>query len=367
MNRWMRWRLQDAEKGGEAGGAGGGAAASGTANGAAVGAAAGAEAGKGAGAAAAGSAGEGGKGAAAAGAGAAGAQDWRASIAGEDKDLLEALKGVEDPKTLVQSHKQVTNWRESLAGDNKDALKTLERVASPKAVWDAYGELRGRMSKGELKNVTSFPEKGTAEQQAAWRAENGVPEEAAKYEIKLPAGVEIAPEDKAAIDGFQKFAFEKNMPGASVNEVVNWYFANQLQNQEKALERFDAQRTETTAELAREWGVEYKANLNKIQGVIDSTVPADQKDLKEAINRAIQTNPHFARHYAAIALQLNPAGTLVPGDRGANEASITDAIKGIEKVMRTKRSEYDRDEGMQKKYRELLGAYEKMAGKEWGR
>ena len=288
-------------------------------------------------------------------------------MAGEDKDLLEALKGVEDPKTLVQSHKQVTNWRESLAGDNKDALKTLERFASPKAVWEAYGELRGRMSKGELKNATAFPEKGTAEQQAAWRTENGIPTEPGKYEIALPEGVKIAAADKPMIEGFQKFAFEKNLPANVANEVVNWYYANQIQQQEQAHERFETARTETAAALGEEWGPEYKANLNKIQGVIDATVPAEQKDLKEMINRAIQTNAHFARHYAAIALQLNPAGTLVPGDRGANEGSIADGIKEIEKVMHTKRAEYDKDAGMQKRYRDLLGAYEKVAGKEWGR
>lgn len=365
MNKWLKWRVQDAEKGGEAGGAGGGAGAGAAASGAAAGAAAGAEGGKGAAAPGAGAAGEAGKGGAAAGA-AAGAQDWRASIAGEDKELLEALKGIEDPKTLVQSHTQVAKWRENIAGDNPDALKTLERFASPKALFDSYAELRGRMAKGELKNATTFPEKGTPEQQAAWRAENGIPDAPGKYEIKLPTGVEITAADKPMMEDFQKFAFEKNLPAGVVDGVVNWYYANQVQREEQAFEQFEKARTETAATLGAEWGVEYKANMNKIQGVIDATVPAEQKDLKEAISRAIQTNPHFARHYAAIALQLNPAGTLVPGDRGANEGSITDAIKGIEKTMRTDRKSYDKDEGMQKRYRELLGAYEKMAGKPWG-
>jgi hypothetical protein len=361
---WNKWRVQDAEKGGEAGGAGGGAPASGTGAGAAAGAAAGADAGKGAGAAAA--AGEGQRVAASGGA-VAGTTDWRTSIAGEDKELLAALAEIEDPKTLVQSHTQVAKWRETIAGDNADALKTLERFASPKALYDSYSELRGRMAKGELKNATAYPEKGTPEQQTAWRAENGIPAEPGKYEIKLPAGLEIDDADKPMIEGFQKLAFEKNMPAGAVNDVVNWYFANQQQRLEQANERFETAKTETAATLGEEWGAEYKANMNKIQGVIDSTVPAEQKDLKGLINRAIQTNPHFARHYAAIALQLNPAGTLVPGDRGANEGSVSDAIKKIEKVMQTKRSDYDKDDGMQKQYRTLLGAYEKMTGKSWGR
>lgn len=267
----------------------------------------------------------------------------------------------------MQSHTQVAKWREAIAGDNPDALKTLERFASPKALFDSYAELRGRMAKGELKNAAAFPAKGTAEQQAAWRAENGIPPEPGKYDITLPEGVKIAAADKPLIDGFTKFAFEKNLPAAVANDVVNWYFASQVAQQEAAQEQFESQRTETAATLGEEWGPEYKANLNKIQGVIDATVPAEQKDLKALINRAIQTNAHFARHYAAIALQLNPAGTLVPGDRGANEGSITDGIKEIEKTMRTKRAEYDKDPAMQKRYRDLLGAYEKVAGKEWGR
>lgn len=267
----------------------------------------------------------------------------------------------------MQSHTQVAKWREAIAGDNPDALKTLERFASPKALFDSYAELRGRMAKGELKNAAAFPAKGTAEQQAAWRAENGVPPEPGKYEITLPEGVKITAADKPLIDGFQKFAFEKNLPAAVTNDVVNWYFASQAAQQEAAQEQFETQRTETAATLGEEWGPEYKANLNKIQGVIDATVPAEQKELKALINRAIQTNAHFARHYAAIALQLNPAGTLVPGDRGANEGSIVDGIKEIQKTMRTKRAEYDNDPAMQKRYRDLLGAYEKVAGKEWGR
>ena len=266
----------------------------------------------------------------------------------------------------MQSHTQVAKWRETIAGDNADALKTLERFASTKALFDSYSELRGRMAKGELKNVAAFPAKGTAEQQATWRAENGVPPEPGKYEITLPNGATIEDADKPMIEGFQKFAFEKNLPAAVTNDVVNWYFASQVAQQEAAQEQFETQRTETAATLGEEWGPEYKANLNKIQGVIDATVPAEQKDLKALINRAIQTNAHFARHYAAIALQLNPAGTLVPGDRGANEGSIVDGIKAIEKTMKEHRGEYNKDDGMQKRYRELLGAYEKIAGKVWG-
>ena len=294
-----------------------------------------------------------------------GAADWRSAIAGEDAALLESLKGIDDPKILLDAHTSQTQWRETLAGDNKDALKTLERFASPKALWDSYEALRTRVAKGELKNVSAFPDKGTDEQKASWRAENGIPEDSGKYDIKLPEGVDLDQVDKESINGFTKFAFEHNLPADTANNIVNWYLTNQVERTEAANAQFDERKTETTAELSQEWGPEYKANINKIQGVLDATIPGDQKELKSLIFRAVQTNPHFARHYAAIALQLNPAGTLVPGDRGANEGSVSDEIKKIETTMRTDRAAYNKDDGMQKRYRELLTGYEKLTGRPW--
>lgn len=296
-----------------------------------------------------------------------GGQDWRAMIAGDDTATLEFLKPVEDPKALVAAFKSQNQWRESIAGDNADALKTLERFASPKALWDSYAELRGKVSKGELKANTPFPAKGTTEQQAAWRQENGVPEAPDKYDLKLPAGVVVGEADKPVIEAFQKFAHEKNLPAGVVSDVVAWQFQQKVAAEEARRADFDAKKTETAAELGREWGPEFKANMNKIQGVLDATIPGDQGELKTLIKNAIDSNPHFARHYAAIALELNPAGTLVPGDRGANEGSVVDGIKEIEGVMAKNRSKYDKDQTMQTRYRDLLGAYQKMTGKEWGR
>lgn len=294
-----------------------------------------------------------------------GAADWRTAIAGDDAAMLEALKPIETPKALLDAHTQTVKWRETIAGDNPDALKTLERFASPKALWDSYSELRGRVSKGELKAVAPFPDKGTADQQAAWRAENGVPADG-KYEIKLPEGLKLTEADTPVIENFTKFAHSKNLPTGAVSEVVGWYLQDRAARQEKARTEFDTAKRDTAAELGNEWGVDYKPTLNRIQGMLDATIPGDQAELKTLINNAISTNPEFARHYAALALQLNPAGTMVPGDRGANEGSVTDEIKKIEKIMREDRKGYDKDEAMQKRYREVLDAYGRLTGKNWG-
>ena len=56
----------------------------------------------------------------------------------------------------------------------------------------------------------------------------------------------------------------------------------------------------------------------------------------------------------------NPAGVVVPGSHADPSKGVDDEISTIEKTMRTNRSEYNRDEKMQARYRELLGAREKL-------
>ena len=259
------------------------------------------------------------------------------------------------------------DWRGAIAGDNADARKTLDRFASPKALYESYDQFRTKLSKGELRTITEFPAKGSDEEKAAWRSQNGVPADG-KYELKMPDGVVVGEADKPVLEALTKHAFETNVPAGELNKVVSWYMTERVAREQRAHEQFETDKRETAAALGAEWGAEYKPTLNKIQGMIDATIPAGEEGeaLKGLINKALATSPLFARHYAQLALQLNPTGTLVPGGSGANEGSVTDEIKKIEKVMKTDRRTYDADEGMRTRLRDLYGAYEKMTGKPWG-
>lgn len=61
-----------------------------------------------------------------------------------------------------------------------------------------------------------------------------------------------------------------------------------------------------------------------------------------------------------LALEVNPATTLVPTGTQNVNGSIDDQIKEIETKMRTNRSEYNRDTQMQERYRQLLEAKDKL-------
>lgn len=280
---------------------------------------------------------------------------------------MDDLKAIEDPRELHKAYQAQVKWREQIAGENKDALKTLERFASPKAIYESYSELRSRVAKGELKAVAPFPKTGTAEQQAAWRSENGVPEAPDKYDLNLPKGLVVGEKDKPVVEGFTKYAHEHHLPTGAVSTAMNWYFEEKVRREEAARAEFDTKKTEVAAALGAEWGPEYKTNLNKIQGLLDSTIPADQGELKTLINNAIATNAHFARHYAKIALDLNPAGVLVSMDRGANEGTVVDELTKIDTLRKTDRKKYDGDPKIQQRYLDLLDGYTKLTGKEWGR
>lgn len=258
------------------------------------------------------------------------------------------------------------DWRAPIVAVKPDAKPTLDRFASPVALFETYDQLRTKLSKGELRAVTEFPAKGTADQQAEWRQQNGVPVDG-KYELKLPAELKLTEDDQPLVDRFTKYAHENNIPASEVNKTATWFFGERAARQAEAAEAFEAQKQETAATLGAEWGADYKGIKNRIGGVLDASIPADEDGgkLKESIQKAIDTNPMFARMWAKIALEMNPAGTLVPGDRGANEGTITDEIKKIEERMKKDRAGYNKDEPQRKRYGELLGAYQKTTGKEW--
>lgn len=264
------------------------------------------------------------------------------------------------------------DWRKSIAGDNADVMKTLERFQSPKALYESYAEFRTKLSKGELRAVSEFPAKGTDEEKAAWRQQNGVPVTPDKYEIKLGDDVQMRDADKGLIEDFTKFAHERNMTSAAVNDAANWFFAGRAKREADAQQAFETAKRDTAATLGGEWGPDYKGNLNKIQGLLDSTIADDEdgKALKQIIANTIAINPAMARHYAQIALQINPTGTMVPGGHETNVTSITDRLKQIDKMRREDRAAYDKDTEISDRqngeYVRLLAQYQKMTNKNWG-
>lgn len=257
-------------------------------------------------------------------------------------------------------------WREMYAGEDKGKLAKLSRYASPTAAFDAMISAQNKISSGEYKQIQDFPMNGSEEEQKAWREENGIPEAPDKYNLEFDDGLVIGEEDKPIIDDFLSAAHQANMPPSLAKAAIQWYYSSQEKQAESRYEADNEAQELGEDELRSEWGEEYKANLNRIHGLLD-TAPEGVKD--KIMNSRLQdgtplaSDPNTLRFLVDLALQINPATTLVPGAGNNLHGAISDELASLEAMMGNRNSEYwkgPKAEAHQKRFRELVTARDKM-------
>lgn len=271
-----------------------------------------------------------------------------------DKALAEATK--------ANAGKWPENWKQELAGNDEKELAQVGRYDSPQAIWRKARELERQLSSGEYKKVAPYPEKGTPEEQSAWRKQNGLPEAPDKYDIKLKDGKAIPEEDKAQIASLAKAAYEMNMPPAHVNAIVQW-MADESARQEASDKDADANERKAYEDTQRaKWGTDYRRNEALIDGLLD-TAPKGVKDAllntRLSDGTLLKNSVGVQDFLAGLALQLNPQVTLVPGSSGNIMTSVEDEIAKIEGWMRAPKGTQDsarywKDDRAQARYRELV-------------
>jgi len=261
------------------------------------------------------------------------------------------------------------NWREEIAGKDEKELKLISRYASPAEVWRKARSLEQKLSSGEFKPNTPFPEKGTEDEKNVWRTENGIPPSPEKYDLTFDDGLVIGEDDKPIIDDFLKTAHAKNMKPEDVKANVRWYYDLKEKQAQEDNARDLQVKQQTEDSLRSEWGNDYRANINRIHGLLD-TAPEGVKDkimgARMGDGTPLASDPDTLKFLIDMALQINPATTLVPGS-GANIASaIDDEMAKYEKMMGDRSSEYwkgPRADKHQARYRELVAGKERISRK----
>jgi hypothetical protein len=253
------------------------------------------------------------------------------------------------------------NWHDLAAKGDEKRLNALKRYASPEAMADALIAAQNRIRSGELK--AALPKDAKPEEIAAWRAENGIPESPEKYEFKFADGTEPGKEDGAILDGFRKMAHTNNMHPDVAKSAVEWYYDEVKRVTDERIELDNKQRQDTEDALRAEWGDRYRQNKNVIEGFL-TTFPESVRDAIKSARLPDGTgffnHPDIMRGFVAAALEANPNATVVPGSGGDQMKGLDDEIANIEKTMRENRTAYNKDEKMQARYRELLGARQKV-------
>jgi hypothetical protein len=264
-------------------------------------------------------------------------------------------------------------WREDMAGGDKAFRKTLDRFETPAALAKAYKELTARLSSGDLKATKPPPGNATPEQIAAWRAEQGLPRDAAAYVegLRFSDGTVPGEAEKAMLASFADEAMKGRWTADQYSQAVGWYFAMQDRLAAGRDHADAAFRQESSADLMRDWGHDYPANRNAVAQFFDRNFPAD---FREALltarlpdGRILANHPVFNKAILDVAKSLNPAGKVLPNASGGGLSGVESRITEIEgKYMRAPhgsdlwKSYWTGDSGarMQQEYRGLLAARE---------
>lgn len=253
------------------------------------------------------------------------------------------------------------DWLNRVSKGDEKLSKRLGRYASPEAMADALVAAQNRISSGELK--TALPENASEAELSQWRKENGIPESPDKYDLKFDSGLIIGEEDKPLVDSYLEAAHKDNTTPEQAKNTIEWFFKwqDKMGAEREAEDDTDTQLVQD--ELNVEWGASYRRNINMIQGLMDK-IPEDSRKALMAARlpdgKAIFNDAGVLRGLAAIALEVDPAGTLVPGGGGDPMKGVDEEIASIETTMRENRGKYNKDEKMQARYRELIDAREKL-------
>lgn len=158
----------------------------------------------------------------------------------------------------------------------------------------------------------------------------------------------------------------KNAPPEYAHAAIEWYnnFAEQQQDQ---ISQMDLQQsTEANDQLRTDWGPDYRANINLVNGLVASTFG---KEAAEQIlngryqdGRAFMNDPNVLKGLAALARVTNPVMEM-GGDSITAQQSLNDEIKDLEKFMKEHRTEYNNDVAKQDRLRSLYDIRIKQAAK----
>lgn len=256
------------------------------------------------------------------------------------------------------------DWRQKIAGEDKNYLKQLERYGSPIDYANKARALEQKLSSGEYKKATPLAKDATDEQRAAWRKDMGLPEKAETFIEKaaLPDGIVLGEADKPLATSFAAIAFDKGWSQENYNDALAWYYANKQQTENSRMEADGTFKQGAEDALRSEWGNDYRRNLNALGNLRDQMpegLATKVLAARDPEGRLLGDNPSFLKWMLGLALELNPASTLVPGG-GAAGKGIEGRLAEIRKFASENPDKYDQDKTLQKEHQDLLAAQAKM-------
>ena len=262
--------------------------------------------------------------------------------------------------------KAASDWRDKFASGDEKFRKRLDRFPDEGAFVKSYRALESKLSSGEYKR--QLPQDAKPDDIAAWRKEIGIPEKPEGYveKLELPKGLVLGEEDKPIISEFANAALEGNVDPKAFNGMVAKYY-DILDKQKAAQEDADAKYKQDAEDALRGvWeGADYRRNVTAVNNMLAGW----PEDLRTSIlagrgpdGRKLGDNPNFIRKMAELALEINPAATLIPGGSDVGKGLET-RLGELNKLIGDRTSDYYRGPNsgaLQQEYRDLLTAQDRI-------
>lgn len=280
---------------------------------------------------------------------------WSAALVGDNEDRATAMSAFETPDDFFTSNDSALDWRRGLAGDDDKYYAELQRFKAPLDYGNSFREAQQTIRAGNLK--AALKDDATEEDVQAYREANGIPLEVDGYFKDLPDGLVVGENDQEIFNDFAGSMHEMNVEAGVIHKVIEWYSGFSEQQQDAQLEADGVDLDEATNSLRESWGADYRANINLVGGLLESTFGSEAKE--QLLNgrfqdgRAFMNDPNILKGLSEIARKLNPVHQLVTAGNDAT-STLNDEISDIEKVMREDRTTYNKDLKMQERYRQLL-------------
>ena len=273
------------------------------------------------------------------------------------------LEGATEKVEKEVPHDWPDDWREKMAEGDDKFLKRLQRMKSPKDVanWGRNAEKQWKQGA----DPDPFPSEGTDEEKSTWRKTRSIPEKPEEYikDFSLPDGLVIGENDKPLVDDYLATAHQMNLPPEVVKNNLGWYFKMRDQEIQKRTELDEQNKQATAEELKAEYGPDFKKYLGAAYNLLENAPEGVMGALTEARmsdGTKLGNHPQIVRWLAQMALEINPAATVVPGSGAGSLASIDKEMADIEQLQKTDRDKYWGNAAIQARYRELLEAKDRL-------
>ncbi|MDM9629537.1 hypothetical protein QTL95_27000 [Rhizobium sp. S152] len=237
-------------------------------------------------------------------------------------------------------------FREKLAGGDEAVLKQLGRYKSIDAISRGFREAYNS-AKTAGKNVT-LTDKSTPEEVKAFRAANGIPDEATAYPGDFREGFAASDADKAILGDFKAAMHAKNVPPSVAGAALDWYqdFATAQQQQLDGHMVKVAKETQTA--LRNEWGGEYDGNIAAADQLMTTHLGQDGYQellgLRFMDGSRLQDHPGFVKMMAQIGSDYYGGTAILTGDVEATSKTVQENINELLKLRETDERKYFSDE-----------------------